>query len=157
MDGHGADAPDLLLKTKRPARGLHGVVPMRIKLASVLVENQSNALAFYTGILGFVKKQDFPKGDARFLTVVSPEAPDEAELILEANHNPAAPAKAFQKARFAAGIPAMAFEVKDVRREFERLQRLGVAFAQQPLEAGPLTTAVLDDTCGNLIQIYQRK
>ncbi len=126
---------------------------MKIKLTSVLVDDQSKALAFYTEVLGFVKKNDIPMGDHRWLTVVSPEAPDEVELLLEPTAF--APAKTYQKALFDAGIPLTAFAVADVEGEHDRLVGLGVRFKTGPTPAGPTTIAVFDDTCGNLIQIFQ--
>ena len=126
---------------------------MKIKLTSVFVDNQDKALKFYTDVLGFVKKSDVPVGEFKWLTVVSPEEPNGVELLLEPNDNPAA--KTFQKAIFEQGIPATSFAVVDVQKEFERLKKLGVAFTTEPTDAGPVTIAVLNDTCGNLIQIYQ--
>jgi catechol 2,3-dioxygenase-like lactoylglutathione lyase family enzyme len=126
---------------------------MKIQLTSVLVEDQDKALTFYTDVLGFVKKTDVPVGDAKWLTVVSPEGPDDIELLLEPNSNPAA--RTFQRALFDQGIPLTAFAVDDIRREYERLQARGVVFRQEPTAAGPVTIAVFDDTCGNLIQLYQ--
>jgi catechol 2,3-dioxygenase-like lactoylglutathione lyase family enzyme len=126
---------------------------MRIRLTSVLVEDQDRALRFYTQVLGFVKKTDLPAGKFKWLTVVSPEAPDEVELLLEPNDNPAA--RTYQQAIFEQGIPLTAFAVDDVRKEYERLRALGVAFHTEPTAIGPTTVAVLDDTCGNLIQLYQ--
>jgi len=126
---------------------------MKIKLTSVLVDDQDKALKFYTEVLGFVKKRDMPVGDFKFLTVVSPEEPDGTELLLEPNENPAA--KTFQKAIFEQGIPLTAFAVEDIQKEYERMKRLGVVFTQEPTKMGPVTQAVFDDTCGNLIQIYQ--
>ena len=124
---------------------------MRINLASVFVDDQAKAHAFYTDVLGFVTKTDVPTGEFRWLTVVSPEAPDGVELLLEPNDHPAA--KAFQQAIVADGIPATSFAVDDVQAEFDRLTAKGVRFVQPPTPMGPVTTAVLDDTCGNLIQI----
>ena len=124
---------------------------MRIHLTSVFVDDQAKALAFYTDVLGFVKKTDVPTGEHRWLTVVSPEAPDGVELLLEPNDHPAA--QAYQQAIVADGIPATSFAVDDVQAEFDRLSAKGVTFTQPPTEMGPVTTAVLDDTCGNLIQI----
>ena len=124
---------------------------MRITLTSVLVDDQAKALAFYTDVLGFVTKADIPAGDFRWLTVVSPDAPDGPELLLEPDQHPAA--KPFKAALHADGIPATSFTVDDVQAEFERLTAAGVRFTQEPAEMGPVTTAVLDDTCGNLIQI----
>jgi catechol 2,3-dioxygenase-like lactoylglutathione lyase family enzyme len=124
---------------------------MRINVTSVFVDDQAKALAFYTDALGFVKKTDVPAGEARWLTVVSPETPDGVELLLEPNSHPAA--QAYQQALVADGIPATSFAVDDVQAEFDRLSAKGVRFVQPPTEMGPVTTAVLDDTCGNLIQI----
>lgn len=126
---------------------------MKIKLSSVLVDDQEKALRFYTEVLGFVKKHDVPMGGPRWLTVVSPEAPDEVELLLEPNANPAA--TVFQKALFDQGIPLTAFAVDDVHGEYEKLKRAGVVFRGEPKKAGPVTIAIFEDTCGNLIQIYQ--
>jgi catechol 2,3-dioxygenase-like lactoylglutathione lyase family enzyme len=124
---------------------------MKINLTSVLVDDQAKALRFYTDVLGFVKKSDIPLGEHRWLTVVSPEDPDGPELVLEPDGHPAAPP--FKEALVTDGIPFTSFAVDDVQSEFERLTSLGVRFTQQPTEMGPVTTAVLDDTCGNLIQI----
>ena len=124
---------------------------MRINLTSVLVDDQERALRFYTGVLGFVKKEDIPLGEARWLTVVSPDEPGGTELLLEPDKHPAA--KPFKEALVADGIPFTSFAVEDVKAEFERLRSLGVQFTQEPTAMGPVTTAVLDDTCGNLIQI----
>ena len=127
---------------------------MRINLTSVLVSNQDEALRFYTEILGFVKKTEVPLGEARWLTVVSPEEPDGVELLLEPDGHPAA--KPFKEALVNDGIPFTSFAVDDVRAEYDRLRALGVRFTQEPTDLGSVTTAVLDDTCGNLIQIAQR-
>jgi catechol 2,3-dioxygenase-like lactoylglutathione lyase family enzyme len=127
---------------------------MRIILTSVLVDDQAKAEKFYTEVLGFVKKQDFPVGKFRWLTVVSPEAPDGAELLLEPNENPAA--ATFQKAVYGQGIPLATFGVADARAEHERLRARGVVFRLEPAEAGGVTLAVFDDTCGNWIQIAQQ-
>jgi len=126
---------------------------MKIQLSSVLVEDQEKALKFYTLVLGFAKKRDLPAGAARWLTVVSPEGPDDIELLLEPNSHPAA--KVFQAAIFKDGIPLTAFAVENIQREFERMKKLGVVFKTEPTKMGPVTIAVFDDTCGNLIQIYQ--
>jgi catechol 2,3-dioxygenase-like lactoylglutathione lyase family enzyme len=126
---------------------------MRINLASVLVDDQDKALRFYTEVLGFQEKTNVPVGEHRWITVVSPEAPDGTELVLEPDEHPAV--KPFKKALIADGIPFTQFAVTDVRAEFERLRGLGVQFTQEPTEMGPVITAVLDDTCGNLIQIAQ--
>jgi catechol 2,3-dioxygenase-like lactoylglutathione lyase family enzyme len=124
---------------------------VRINLTSVLVDDQDKALRFYTEVLGFVKKTEVPLGQHRWLTVVSPEAPDGVELVLEPDEHPAA--KPFKAALVADGIPYTSFAVADVHAEFDRLKGLGVTFTQEPTVMGPVTTAVLDDTCGNLIQI----
>jgi predicted enzyme related to lactoylglutathione lyase len=126
---------------------------MKIKLNSVPVNNQDNALAFYTGVLGFVKKHDIPLGEFRWLTVVSPEGPEDVELVLEPTGIPAA--KTYQKALFDQGIPCTAFAVDDIQKEYERLTERGVVFRTKPTKAGSVTIAVFEDTCGNLIQIYQ--
>jgi catechol 2,3-dioxygenase-like lactoylglutathione lyase family enzyme len=126
---------------------------MRINLTSVFVDDQEEALRFYTEVLGFVKKHDVPTGEYRWLTVVSPEDPEGTELLLEPSGHPAA--KPFKDALVADGIPFTAFAVDDVHAEFERLRGLGVRFTQEPTDMGPVTTAVLDDTCGNLIQIQK--
>jgi catechol 2,3-dioxygenase-like lactoylglutathione lyase family enzyme len=126
---------------------------VRIHLTSVLVDDQEKALKFYTEILGFTKKTDVPLGEHRWLTVVSPDGPDGVELLLEPDSHPAA--GPFKAALVADGIPFTSFAVDDVRAEADRLRRLGVVFTQEPAEMGPVTTAVLDDTCGNLIQIAQ--
>jgi catechol 2,3-dioxygenase-like lactoylglutathione lyase family enzyme len=124
---------------------------MRINLASVLVDDQDKALRFYTEVLGFVKKTEVPLGEHRWLTVVSPEEPDGVELVLEPDEHPAV--RPFKAALVADGIPFTSFAVADVHAEFDRLRALGVTFTQEPASMGPVTTAVLDDTCGNLIQI----
>jgi catechol 2,3-dioxygenase-like lactoylglutathione lyase family enzyme len=124
---------------------------MRINLASVLVDDQQKALRFYTEVLGFVKKTDVPLGGHSWLTVVSPDDPDGVELVLEPDEHPAV--KPFKTALVADGIPFTSFSVDDVQKEYDRLVALGVTFTQQPTAMGPVTTAVLDDTCGNLIQI----
>ena len=124
---------------------------MRIYLTSVLVDDQDKALRFYTDILGFQKKHDIPLGEARWLTVVAPDQPEGPELLLEPDSHPAA--KPFKAALVADGIPAASFAVEDVHAEFQRLHGLGVRFTQDPADMGAVTTAVFDDTCGNLIQI----
>jgi catechol 2,3-dioxygenase-like lactoylglutathione lyase family enzyme len=124
---------------------------MKITLASVLVDDQDKALRFYTEVLGFAKKTEIPLGRHRWLTVVSPDDPDGVELVLEPDEHPAA--KPFKDALVQDGIPFTSFAVEDVHREHDRLAALGVRFTQEPLTTGPVTTAVLDDTCGNLIQI----
>ncbi len=127
---------------------------MKIVVTSVLVDDQEKALQFYTEKLGFVKKADIPMGEARWLTVVSPEDPHGCELLLEPDGHPAA--KPFKEALVEDGIPYTSFGVDDVKADFERLSGRGVRFTQPPTEMGPVTTAVFDDTCGNLIQIAQR-
>jgi catechol 2,3-dioxygenase-like lactoylglutathione lyase family enzyme len=126
---------------------------MRITLTSVLVDDQEKALHFYTDVLGFRKKSEIPLGEHRWLTVVSPDDPDGTELVLEPDTHPAA--RPFKAALVGDGIPFTSFAVDDVDKEFERLRSLGVEFTQEPAAMGPVTTAVLDDTCGNLIQITQ--
>lgn len=124
---------------------------MRIVLASVFVSDQDKALKFYTEVLGFVKKAEIPLGGHRWLTVVSPLDPDGTELLLEPDSHPAV--GPFKEALAADGIPFTSFAVDDVNAETNRLRALGVRFTQEPLQMGPVTTAVFDDTCGNLIQI----
>jgi catechol 2,3-dioxygenase-like lactoylglutathione lyase family enzyme len=124
---------------------------MRINLMSVMVDDQANALRFYTEVLGFVKKHEIPLGEHAWLTVVSPEDPDGTELALEPDEHPAA--RPFKRALVEDGIPFTSFAVDDVAAEYERLVGLGVRFTQAPADMGPVTTAVFDDTCGNLIQI----
>jgi catechol 2,3-dioxygenase-like lactoylglutathione lyase family enzyme len=128
---------------------------MRIVVTSVLVDDQDKALRFYTDVLGFVKKTEVPLGEARWLTVVSREDPDGVELLLEPDGHPAA--KPFKRALVEDGIPFASFGVNDVNAEYKRLVRAGVRFTQPPVDLGPVATAVFDDTCGNLIQIAQRK
>lgn len=124
---------------------------MRIHLTSVFVDDQEKALRFYTDVLGFVTKRDVPMGTDRWLTVVSPQDPDGTELLLEPSGHPAV--RPYRTALVEDGIPVTSFAVDDVRAEYDRLRGLGVRFTQEPLEMGTVTTAVLDDTCGNLIQI----
>ena len=127
---------------------------MKIKLASVSVGDLDKALKFYTEVLGFVKKQDIPLGETKWLTVVSPEAPDGVELLLEPNADYPA-MKALKEALVKDGIPFTAFEVDDIQQEYTRLKDLGVEFTMEPTNMGMTTVAIFDDTCGNLIQIYQ--
>jgi catechol 2,3-dioxygenase-like lactoylglutathione lyase family enzyme len=127
---------------------------VRIVVTSVLVDDQEKALRFYTDVLGFVKKADIPMGEARWLTVVSPDDPDGTELLLEPDSHPAA--GPFKAAMVEDGIPYTSFGIQDVDAEFRRLKGLGVRFTQEPAAMGPVTTAVFDDTCGNLIQIAQQ-
>ena len=126
---------------------------MKIKLTGVFVDDQDKALKFYVDVLGFIKKEDMPVGEFKWLTVVSPEAPDDIELLLEPNENPAA--KTYQQAIFDQGIPAAAFAVDDIHQEYERLKERGVEFSMEPTESGPAILAIFNDTCGNLIQLYQ--
>ncbi len=128
---------------------------MKISLSSVSIGDYDQALHFYTQILGFVKKRDIPLGDgARWITVVSPEAPDGVELLLEPNAEYPA-MKALKEALVRDGIPFTAFQVHDIQYEYERLKNLGVVFTMEPTNMGMTTAAILDDTCGNLIQVYQ--
>lgn len=124
---------------------------IRITTTSVLVDDQAKALDFYTNTLGFVKRTDMPAGAFRWLTVVGPDAQDGVELLLEPDEHPAA--KVFKAALVEDGIPYTSFGVQDATAEYERLSALGVRFTQPPMTMGPVTMAVLDDTCGNLIQI----
>ena len=124
---------------------------LRINVTSVFVDDQAKALAFYVDVLGFVKKQDVPVGEHRWLTVVSAKEPDGVELLLEPSGHPAA--GPFKAALVADGIPFTSFAVDDAQAEFVRLRDAGVRFVQEPASMGPVTTAVFDDTCGNLIQI----
>ena len=128
---------------------------MRIYVTSVFVDDQDKALKFYTDVLGFVKKTEVPLGESRWLTVVSPEDPDGTELLLEPDHHPAV--GPFKQALVKDGIPLTSFAVNDVPAEFQRLRSAGVRFTQEPVEMGPVTTAVFDDTCGNLIQIASKE
>jgi predicted enzyme related to lactoylglutathione lyase len=126
---------------------------MKIKLSSVFVDDQDKALKFYTEVLGFIKKSDMPAGDDRWLTVVSPEGPNDIELLLEPVNLPAA--KKYQKALFEAGIPLTAFAAENIQKEYKRMTKLGVVFTMEPTKSGPTTVAVFEDTCGNFIQLYQ--
>jgi catechol 2,3-dioxygenase-like lactoylglutathione lyase family enzyme len=126
---------------------------MKIKLVSIFVDDQDKGLRFYTDVLGFQKKQDFPIGGARWITVVSPEGADDLELVLEPNSHPAA--SAYQSALLKDGIPCTAFESSDIRAEVQRLKERGVIFKVEPTNAGTVTIAIFSDTCGNLIQIYE--
>jgi catechol 2,3-dioxygenase-like lactoylglutathione lyase family enzyme len=127
---------------------------MRIVLTSVYVDDQEKALSFYTDILGFVRKEDVPMGEHRWLTLVSPHDPEGTQLLLEPEGHPAA--RPFKEALAVDGIPFTMFGVEDAHAEYQRLKGLGVKFTQPPVEMGPVIMAVLDDTCGNLIQIAQR-
>jgi predicted enzyme related to lactoylglutathione lyase len=126
---------------------------MRIKLASVPVDNQDNALKFYTEVLGFVKKKEIPMGAYKWLTVVAADDRDGTELVLEPMGFP--PAQTYQRELFKAGIPYTAFMVDDVDKEFKRLSAMGVEFSMKPTSMGPTKLAVFNDTCGNNIQIFQ--
>ena len=128
---------------------------MKIKLSSVSIDDYDKALNFYTRVLGFVTKRDIPLGDgARWITVVSPEEPNGVELLLEPNASYPA-MKALKEALVKDGLPFTAFEVADIQSEYERMQGLGVEFTMEPTNMGMTTAAVFNDTCGNLIQIYQ--
>lgn len=127
---------------------------MKIIVTSIFVQDQDRALEFYSEKLGFVKKEDVPVGEFRWITLVSPGVQDGTELLLEPNEHPAA--KEYQKKIFAEGIPATMFGVEDIRKEYERLREKGVKFTMEPTKMGELTIAVFDDTCGNLIQIVQK-
>ena len=126
---------------------------MKIKLNSIFVADQDQALKFYTEVLGFVKKVEIPMGEYRWLTVIAPEGPEDLELVLEPNAHPAA--RTYQEAIYQQGIPATSFAVDDIQVEYERLVSQGVTFSMKPTEQGGVTLAVFDDTCGNYIQIYQ--
>lgn len=127
------------------------IMSIRISVTSVFVDDQAKALAFYTDLLGFVVKNDVPVGEHRLLTVVSPDAPDGTELLLEPNAHPVA--RAYTAALVEDGIPAASFAVDDVRATHTELAARGIRFTQAPIEIGPVITAVLDDTCGNLVQL----
>lgn len=128
---------------------------MKIKLNSVSIDDYDKALKFYTEMMGFVLKRDIPLGgDARWITVVSPDEPNGTELLLEPNADYPA-MKALKESLVKDGIPFTAFEVGDVQKEYERMKKLGVEFAMEPTNMGSTTVAILNDTCGNLIQIYQ--
>lgn len=126
---------------------------MKIGLNSVMVDDQEKALKFYTEVLGFVKKTEIPMGEFKWLTVVSPEGPDDIQLLLEPTGFP--PATTYQKALFEAGMPLTAFAVENIQAEYERMEKLGVVFKTKPTQMGPVMGAIFDDTCGNLIQLYQ--
>lgn len=127
---------------------------MRIVVSSIFVDDQDKALAFYTTKLGFIKKTEIPLGDARWLTVVAPDDRDGTELLLEPDSHPAV--GPFKRALMQDGIPFTSFAVSDIHAEYERLRAAGVVFMQPPVAMGPVTTAVLEDTCGNLIQLAQK-
>jgi catechol 2,3-dioxygenase-like lactoylglutathione lyase family enzyme len=148
---YGLVVPRSWIRSHRATSSEEEADAMKINLTSVLVDDQEKALRFYTEMLGFEKKTDVPVGQARWLTVVSPDDPDGTELLLEPDGHPAA--KPFKNALVDDGIPYTSFAVDDVKAEYDRLRALGVRFTQEPLEMPTVTTAVLDDTCGNLIQI----
>jgi catechol 2,3-dioxygenase-like lactoylglutathione lyase family enzyme len=127
---------------------------MKIVVTSVFVDDQEKALRFYTDVLGFVKKHDVPIGEHRWLTLTSPGDANGVELLLEPDQHPAV--RPFKRALVEDGIPFTSFGVQDVQAEYDRLRTAGVRFTQPPVAMGPVTTAVLDDTCGNLIQIAQK-
>ncbi|WP_194542994.1 VOC family protein [Paenibacillus sp. JZ16] len=127
---------------------------MKIMVTSLFVEDQDKALEFYSEKLGFVKKEDVPVGEFRWITLVSPDEQDGTELLLEPNNHPAA--KEYQKKIFADGIPATMFGVAEINKEYKRLLEQGVKFTMEPTKMGELTIAVFDDTCGNLIQIVEK-
>ncbi len=127
---------------------------MRIVVSSIFVDDQDKALAFYTTKLGFIKKTEVPVGSARWLTVVAPDDQNGTELLLEPDSHPAV--GPFKSALAQDGIPFTSFGVENVQAEYERLRADGVVFTQPPVRMGPVTTAVLDDTCGNLIQLAQK-
>src|SRR6476619_7678623 len=127
---------------------------MRIVVSSVFVDDQDKALDFYTNKLGFVKKTEVPRGAARWLTVVAPDDRDGTELLLEPDSHPAV--GPFKRALMQDGIPFTSFAVNDIHAEYERLRAAGVVFMQPPVAMGHVTTAVLEDTCGNLIQLAQK-
>ena len=128
---------------------------MKINLNSIFVQDQERALEFYTEKLGFVKKHDVPVGQFKWLTVVSSEEPEGTELLLEPNDNPLS--KTFQKGIFEQGIAAISFQVDDINTEYEKLEKLGVKFTMPPTKMGEVIIAILDDTCGNLVQIMEKQ
>ena len=128
---------------------------MKIIITSIFVQDQDKALEFYTETLGFVKKHDVPSGEFRWITLVSPDEQDGTELLLEPNDHPAA--KEYQKKIFADGIPVTMFGVADIHKEYKRLLEKGVKFTMEPTKMGEITIAVFDDTCGNLIQMLEKK
>jgi predicted enzyme related to lactoylglutathione lyase len=126
---------------------------LSIAVSSVFVDHQEKALKFYTEVLGFTKKRDLPVGEDRWLTVVSSAAPDSVELLLEPNSNPIS--RTYQKATYEAGIPATTFATDDIEKEYRRTTERGVVFTAPPARSGDVTGAVFDDTCGNLIGLFQ--
>ena len=128
---------------------------MKIYVTSVFVDNQDKAEKFYTEVLGFKVKQNIPLGDNRWLTVVSEEDPEGTELLLEPSDHPAV--GPYKKAIVADGIPAHSFQVQDLDAEWKKLNKKGVKFSSEPIDAGPVHMSVFDDTCGYLIQLIQMK
>ena len=126
---------------------------MRIVLASLLVDDQEKALKFYTEVLGFVKKRDIPMGESRWLTVVSPQGPEGVEMVLEPTGF--APAATYQLSLFLGGTPAIAFASDDIQAEYSRLKELGVTFRGEPQRNGPVLSVLFEDTCGNLVNLFQ--
>ena len=126
---------------------------MQIRLSSLLVDDQEKALKFYTEILGFVKKQDIPMGEFRWLTVVSPEGLADMEMVLEPLGF--STARVYQKALFDAGIPLTALFTSDIQKDYRQLKARGVIFRSEPLKMGPITSVLFEDTCGNLINLVQ--
>jgi len=126
---------------------------MQIKFLSVMVKNQEDALRFYTDVLGFVKMADIPVGEFRWLTVISPDGIEGVELVLEPMSFP--PAQVYQQALFDAGIPAIALITRDIHADYERLKKSGVVFRGEPQNMGLITTALFEDTCGNLVNLVQ--
>lgn len=126
---------------------------MKIILTSIPVDDQEKALQFYTEKLGFIKKNDIPMGEHRWLTVIAPEGTREVELLLEPKGFP--PSREYYKAVFAANIPVAIFGVSNIQQEYERLEKLGVVFKTKPTAMGPVIIAILEDTCGNLVQLVQ--
>ena len=154
IDPATAGSAALSAAPKGTAEIKRGGTVLKIVVTSVMVGDQEKALKFYTEVLGFVKKADIPAGGARWLTVVSPEQPDGPELLLEPTGF--APAKVYQKALFDAGIPLTSFGVTDIEATYQRLTSLGVVFKTPPTKMGPVTIAMFEDSCGNLIQIAQQ-
>ena len=126
---------------------------MKIQLSSVMVDDQDKAIKFYTEVLGFVKKRDIPMGPYRWLTVVAPEGPGDIELLLQPMGF--SPAKTFQRALFDAGNPLTAFATDDIHGDCNRMKALGISFRGEPMKTGPVMSVLFEDTCGNLINLYQ--
>lgn len=153
--GEGPQSPPAPISEKRRGASVRYPPAMKIRLVGIPVDDQAKAHAFYTDIIGFQVKHDIPVGEFRWLTMVSPDGPEELELVLEPNANPAS--KAFQAALLEQGIPIAAFESDDIDADYERLKSRGVAFTEPPQKQGPVRLAIFSDTCGNLIQIYQNE